>query len=102
MGKRQPFRVGLLMAFERREERFAEGIIVAVPNRAHRWAHACVLAALAEGNRGVLRALIGMMNRLFRIPLLGGHVECVEDQLGAHAGGHSPADNAPAEGVQHD
>lgn len=77
-------------AFEGRKKRFAEGIVVAVPNRAHRWAHACILAALAKSDRGVLRALPGMMNRLFRIPLLGGDVEPVEDQLGTKGIGPWP------------
>ena len=96
-------RIGLSLdefAFEGRKERFAEGIVVAVPSRAHRWKHACVLAALAEGDRRILRALIGMMNRPLRIPLVGSHVERVEDQLGAKVIGHGPALGSAAECIE--
>ncbi|MCS3613450.1 hypothetical protein GGP63_002750 [Salinibacter ruber] len=42
------------------------------------------------------------MDRLFRVPLLSGHVECVQHQLGAQVACHRPADDSPAEGIEHD
>ena len=42
------------LAFEGREEALAHGVVVAIPDRSGGGAHAGVLAALAEGDRGVL------------------------------------------------
>ena len=41
-----------------------------------------------------------MMNRPFRIPLVGSHVERVEDQLGAKVIGHGPTDDPAAECIE--
>src|SRR6202171_1532668 len=49
-------------AFEGGKKTFAHGVVETVAHRAHRGAPACRLAAFAEGERGVLAALVGMVN----------------------------------------
>ena len=78
----------------------AHCVVAAVPGRSHRRAHTGVFASLAKGDRGVLGALIGVMDRLLWIPLLRGHVERVEDQLGAKVIGHGPALGSAAECIE--
>ena len=43
-----------------------------------------------------------MINDVVRLALAHGHLERVEDQLGAQVVGHRPADDAAREGVEHD
>ncbi|MCS3616486.1 hypothetical protein GGQ10_003066 [Salinibacter ruber] len=43
-----------------------------------------------------------MVNRLFGISLLGGHVQCFEHQLGPQMACHRPADDSPTERVEYD
>src|SRR5215813_507439 len=84
------------LALERREEALAHRVIVRVPDRAHGWPHAHVAAALAEGNQCVLAAPIRMMNHVWRSALREGHVQRLEDELGAEVRCHRPADDATA------
>src|SRR5262245_65375180 len=70
------------LALQRGEEALAYGIVVGVSDRAHRGTHAGFAAALAKGDRGVLRALVGVMNHAVRAPRRELHVEGVEHQLG--------------------
>ena len=78
-------------AFQGREEAFAHRVIEAIADRAHRGAHSGCAAARAELDRGVLGALIGVMDDLGRAPLPQREVECLEHQLGAQMGFHRPA-----------
>src|ERR1700687_6028701 len=50
------------LAFDRGEKTCADGVVEPVAARAHRGPHAGRLAAFAEGERGVLAALVGMVN----------------------------------------
>ncbi len=59
-------------------------------------------ASRSEGDRGVLRSLVGMMDDVTWPALAERHVEGVQNQAGAQVAGHRPADDAPAEGVEHD
>src|SRR6516225_471556 len=56
------------LAFQRGEEALAHGIVVGVSDRAHRGAHNGLAAAIAELNRGVLRALVGVVDHALRSP----------------------------------
>src|ERR1700733_13735867 len=58
-------------------------------------------ATFAEGERGVLAALVGVMNHLGRTALPQCHVERLEHQLGAQIGLHRPAHDAPTEHIEH-
>ncbi len=90
------------LALERGEEALAHRVVVCVADRSHRWPHAGLPAAFAEGDRGVLTALIGVMDHLARPPLEQRHVEGLEDELGPQMGLHRPADDSAAPRVQHD
>jgi hypothetical protein len=80
-----------------------DGVVVAVTARAHRGHHAGRLAALTQGHRGVLRALVGVMDHpLGRPAVPQGHVARRQDQLGAQVLGHGPADHPATEHIEHD
>ncbi len=74
----------------------------AVSDRPHGREQAGLPASFAEGDRGVLRALIGVMDEVFRPALLVRHLEGAEHEAGARVGGHGPADDTAAEGIQDD
>jgi len=88
-------------AFERGEEALTQGIVEAVSNRAHGGAHAHLSAAPAEGNRGVLAALVGVMDYPFRLTLPQGHVQRIEDEFGTKVVRHRPSHDATTEGIEH-
>ena len=79
------------LAFEGREEAFAQGVIEAVADRAHGGSYTRRFAACSEGDGRVLRALVGMMDHIPRPALADRHVERIEDELGAQMGRHGPA-----------
>ena len=54
------------LALERGEEALAQGVVVAVADRAHRRPHPGLPASLAEGDGGVLGALVGVMDHVGR------------------------------------
>src|SRR5258706_5486072 len=72
-----------------------------VADRAHRGPHAGVLATPAERERGVLAALITVVDDIARPTLADRHVEGVQHQFGAQMVGHRPADDLAAPGVEH-
>src|SRR5579875_1544446 len=93
-------------AFQGGEETLAHGVVEAVAHGSHRRPHSGLLAALAEGERNVLAALVGMMDHAGRASLPERHVERIWRQLGAQMGLHRPAhdtadtvDGFPALGV---
>jgi hypothetical protein len=59
------------------------GIVVGVADGAHGGAYSSLLAVKPEGHRGVLGALVRVVDDALGPPLLQGHVEQLEDQLGA-------------------
>src|SRR5215475_11306451 len=71
------------LAFERREEALAHRVVVRIADRTHRRADAHLATALAEGDRRVLAALIGMVDDVGRAALGERHVERLEDERGA-------------------
>jgi len=89
------------LAFETREEALGHGVVVGVSDRAHRRTHAHLPAAVAEGDAGVLAALIAVMDDLVGLALLDGHVQRAEHQISRHALADGPADDAAAPDVQH-
>ncbi len=74
----------------------------AVADRSGRRAHTGDTTAVAKGDRGVLRSLIGVMDDAIGSALPKCHVESIEHEAGAQVVGHGPADHAPAEDIQHD
>src|SRR5262249_36340156 len=86
------------LAFQRGEEALAHGVVVGVADRAHRGPHACGPAALPELDRGVLRALIGVMDNTVGASRSERHLECIQHQPGKELGAHRPTDNASAAG----
>src|SRR5579864_2418367 len=89
-------------ALKRRVETFAHRVVEAVADRTHRWFHARFLAAIPECNRGVLAALIGMVNHTLRFAPVKRHVERIQYKLGSQVLSHRPADNAAAVDVEYD
>src|SRR5438477_2799042 len=64
------------LAFQGREEAFAHRIVEAIADRAHRGAHPGFAAACAELDRGVLSALIGVMDDRAGAALPQRKIEC--------------------------
>src|SRR5215469_1945187 len=89
------------LAFERGEKALAHRIVETVAHRTHRGPHPGLLAALAEGQRGILAALIRMMNHAIRASLPECQVERLEHQLSTQIGLHRPAHDPAAENVEH-
>jgi hypothetical protein len=73
-------------------KKLAEGIIVGVTDRAHRGPDACLLAPQAERDRGVLTAVVGMMDDAGRrLPLATRHVEGLDAEAGRMRQTRSPS-----------
>ena len=79
------------LALQRSEEALGHGVVVAVADGAHRGQDASLLASKAEFNRGVLTALVGVVDDAVGPTTGQPHVERGDDQLGAHVGVHGPA-----------
>ena len=90
------------LTFERGEETLRHRIIVGVSDRPHRGANSSLPTSFAERDRGILRALIRMVDHAARPPLPERHVESVEYHLRMQGRRHRPADNPSAERVEHD
>ena len=89
------------LTFEGGEKALAQGVVEAVSDRTHGGTNPHLPAALAEGDGGVLTALIGMVDHVLRTSLPQGHVQRVEHELGTQVVGHRPAHNAAGEGIDH-
>ena len=59
-------------------------------------------ASEAEGDRGVLRSLVAVMDDAGGLSLAQRHVERVRHEPRAQIAAHGPAENAAAEGIEHD
>jgi len=68
------------LTLERREETLAQRVVIAVPDRPHRRSDARLATLLAERQRGVLTALIRVMDHRTRLPLPDRHIEGREHQ----------------------
>src|SRR5690349_7604671 len=88
------------LAFERGEKALAHGIVETVSHRTHRGPHPGLLAAPSEGQRGVLAALVGVMNHAVSRSLPERQVERLEHQLSAQIALHRPAHDPAAENVE--
>src|ERR1700676_3094461 len=88
-------------AFQGREEAFAHGVVEAIADRAHRRAHPGFAAARAELDRGVLGALVEMMDDRAGAALEQREVKRLEHQLSAQMSLHRPAHNLAAEDVEY-
>ena len=88
--------------FQGGKEALTQSVVEAVADRAHRRAQVGIPAAMAEGQGGILTALIGVMDDAFRAPLADGHGQGLEHQLGAQMVGQGPTDHAAAPGVDND
>src|SRR6202795_2237206 len=89
------------LALEGGKETLAHGVIETVPHRAHRRPHPGLVTALAEGERGVLTAMVRVMNHLSMPALSERHVKRCQYQFGAQMSFHRPAHNLAAERVEH-
>src|SRR5579859_6075264 len=87
------------LAFQGGKKAFAQGVVETVAHRTHRGAHASLTTTHPERDRGVLSALVGMMDYRPRPALPQRHVEGFEYQLGAQMIFHRPADHPAAERV---
>jgi len=89
------------LAFKGGEKALAHRIVEAITDRTHRGSQPSLPAAHPEGDRRVLRALVGMMDHPGGPALRQRHVQGFEHQLGARMSLHRPAHDPAAEGVQH-
>jgi len=83
------------------EETLGHGVVIAVADRPHGAADADRVAALPEEQRGVLAAMVGVVNDpLTRPPVPDGHLQRGHDQFGAQVISHGPAHDPATERVQ--
>src|SRR3989442_13335165 len=85
------------LALQRREEALAHGVVVGIAHRSDRGPDLRFLAAKAEGDGGVLRAVVGMMHDAFRAPLPERHIERAKHELRPEMLGHRPSDDSATE-----
>src|ERR1700722_5145059 len=90
------------LALKRSVEALAHRVVVAIPNRTHRRPDACFPTTLPEGDRRVLRSLVGVVNDAGRIAPVNRHIQRIEYELGAQVIRHGPANDAAAARIQHD
>lgn len=88
------------LALQRGEKVLAESIVVTVADRSHGRSYPRFPAAFPEGDRGVLAALVGVMDHTGWAPLPDRHLEGIQDQLGAQMRGHTCACTAGASVAQ--
>ena len=88
------------LALQRREEALAQGVVAAITHRAHRALHLGLGTARPKHTRGVLAALVGVMNHADRLALFDSHREGVGHQLRGHLRPHRPAHDPAAEHIQ--
>ena len=89
------------LTLQGREEAFAQRVVVRIAHRAGRRSYAGLPAPCPERDRRVLRALVAVVNHFLRPSLPDGHVQRIQDQLGAQVGGHRPAHHPATPGIQH-
>src|ERR1700686_2849860 len=89
------------LALEGGKETLAHGVVETVSHRAHRRPHPGLVTAFAEGERGVLAAVVGVMNHLRRPALSERHVKGCQYQFGAKMTFHPPPQNFRAERSGH-
>src|SRR5438128_2661894 len=90
------------LALEGPEEALAQRVVVRVADRTHGRPDAGLATPLAEGHRGVLAALIRVMNDVRRPTLRDGHLQRGQDELSPEMGFHRPADHASAPDIEDD
>jgi hypothetical protein len=90
-----------LLALECREETLAHRVVIAVTHRAHRRFDSSHLATRSEGHRGVLRALVGVVDDSVRSACCERHIQSAQYQLGQQVRAHGPAHYLAAEYIEH-
>ena len=90
------------LTFQRCKEALRHRVIKAISDRSHGWSYPQFPAAIAEGDRGVLDALIGVMDDLMRASLCVRSVQRVQHQVGSEVILQRPPHNATAVHIQHD
>jgi hypothetical protein len=90
------------LALERGEEALRHRVVVGIAHRAHRGPHPGLTATLAEGDGGILRALVRVMDDILRSARCQRHVQGIEHKLGVQGRCHRPADDAPAKRIECD
>src|SRR5581483_5826738 len=88
--------------FQAREETLGHRIVETVSDAAHRGSHSQLRATLPEGNRGVLAAMIGVVDHPAWNSLSVGHLKGCQHQGCLQTSIHGPSDNAAGEGIHHD
>ena len=89
------------LTLQRGKEALTQGIVIAVPYGSHRGSNASSATTLAKGKRGVLSALVRMMDHALWTSLPQSHLQRIEHQLSPQVSIHSPAHHPAAEGIEH-
>ena len=89
------------LTLQRGKEALTQGIVIAVPNRSHGRPDTSSATTLAKGNRGVLSALVRMMDHALWTSLRQSHLQRIEHQLSPQVSLHGPAHHPAAEGIEH-
>src|ERR1700722_18898007 len=86
-------------AFQGRKEALRHRIIETIPDRSHGWSYPELATTIAEGNRGVLSTLVGVVDDLMRQSLCIRSVQRAQHQLRSEMILQRPTHDAPA--IQH-
>ena len=89
------------LTFQGGEETLAHRVVITIANRAHRDTNLSLMTPMAKGHRGVLRALVRVMNHPMRATLAARHMKGVEHELDTHVIRHRPAHHAAAKHIEH-
>src|SRR2546428_1472167 len=90
------------LALEGCEEALAEGVVVGVTHAAHRGPDPGLATPEPEGDRGVLAALVGVMDDVGGTALRHGPVQRRPDELRPEMGFPGPAGDAPTPRAEDD
>ena len=91
------------LILQRGEEAFRDRVIPTHAGSAHRLPKLILLAIGLEFLRRILRTMVRMKYRpASGVTVEAGHLECVDDEAGAHMGGHLPAHDHPGGEIEHD
>src|SRR5208283_4961378 len=88
------------LALKGGKEGLAHGVVIRVADTSHRRLHTCLSAPIAEGDRGILAAVVGMMDHCPRLTLTNGHLQGRHDQLCPQMPSEGPSHYPTAPGIQ--
>ena len=89
------------LTLQRGKEALTHGIVIAISYGSYGRGDASSATTLAKGKRGVLSALVRMMDHALWTSLPQSHLQRIEHQLSPQVSLHGPASHPAAESIEH-